>query len=1012
MNYNEFNKILNSIFFDRRFKQLPIYLDLEDNIKEELSVKTGISKLYFDEQFGQIVKSKLSVDSKNPFYKLDLETKEWSRFNKSRLPPPYTSLLCLLSLAAERMNSDEGISPTNYYVRLNEILGLNENEILARSLKNNSRLTERFWLGLNKWLVKNDFDFGIPTARTIFSNWKYVSYAWSQALIRDADRSNLETFFLARNLFPKQIISEMEMQLHLNEWMMPGKASINLLRIWNDENTKDKVIDASIDHLKDWEGDIKSNQLTLNSKRELLMIGSMSDFPLKLNLEIVSYGIKDIEDYKFTLDDEEIEYQSKFLQIFKENIKEFSFNNFLGHDFAFLNNIKEIFGYFLQTKIILKSDHIKEKLQFNPKPIRVLLQDENSLFFKESSRVVFFKKHLIICPTGWSKRVNEHLLQSARPNFKKFDHSDLKGLPDNWVLFSDVEILSQVETTDHLNALVPFSDGSILELSGGLKFNQSFYHSHFPPIIQVSSNEDQVQINFREEKFDGLENEALISKKINGVHEEQIEHSLSKNFKNLKIILLEKGKKTKEKVVNFRNANSPKYMNFDDAQLNYFPSSLNLGWPLSANKINEKSSSFINGMIVDGLFENNKIYEVPKISFFQETLNEQYSEIVEYELNKYSDLEVSNQTCIARGYHIFGYPSYNQFRKQKKIDVGLGKCKECDFEYIKMKKTQNPLADIRQKKSNLIIIPLRLDHKKIDIDYGLFDSLCYLGEGSWNTFINLSNIFKNEAFFPKTFLRDLVHLGHLDVEYNKNCQPILWKVNPPCFIDLKNNSYFLSGFRNERMIEQIQMLCKKFQCEFIIHNNKNSVSSYFIKNLDRQIFLNEFCSIKDDHGRFIELVENYGLDLIKMLPSISETLTYFNPVHIETKDQLECFSPEKGKWLKSDQFDTIGSYRIKLHGQRYFIKMKNGNLIETFHEIAKIYSCILKGLRLHHYNENTKEFTSHLGCEPPTLYSRVLVSNSGQLPRQKENLLIYENIEARIGHTLMNKLYYKGSIND
>ena len=203
MNYNEFNKILNSIFFDGRFRQIPIFLDLEDDVKEELSERIEISKLDFDHYLGQIVKSKLSDESNNPYSKMDLDVREWITFNKSRLPPPFTSLLCLLSLAAEKMTSEDGKSQTNYYIRLNELLGINENNPLARSIRNNSRLTERFWLEFNKWLIKNDFDYGIPTAKAFFPNWKYVSYAWSQALIRDADRQNFQSFFLSRNFYPK-----------------------------------------------------------------------------------------------------------------------------------------------------------------------------------------------------------------------------------------------------------------------------------------------------------------------------------------------------------------------------------------------------------------------------------------------------------------------------------------------------------------------------------------------------------------------------------------------------------------------------------------------------------------------------------------------------------------------------------------------------------------------------------------------------------------------------------------
>ena len=68
------------------------------------------------------------------------------------------------------------------------------------------------------------------------------------------------------------------MRLHLNEWMMPNKASNNLLRIWNDENSKDKIVDASVEYVKNGKVVVKLENLIKKSKRELLIISSISDF--------------------------------------------------------------------------------------------------------------------------------------------------------------------------------------------------------------------------------------------------------------------------------------------------------------------------------------------------------------------------------------------------------------------------------------------------------------------------------------------------------------------------------------------------------------------------------------------------------------------------------------------------------------------------------------------------------------------------------------------------------------
>ena len=89
-------------------------------------------------------------------------------------------------------------------------------------------------------------------------------------------------------------------------------------------------------------------------------------------------------------------------------------------------------------------------------------------------------------------------------------------------------------------------------------------------------------------------------------------------------------------------------------------------------------------MLIEGEFINNKIYEAPKISFAQNRLDEEYTEIKDVNFDKHIN-STSSETCILRGYHIFSYHLYNQFEKQKKIDVTEGKCKDCGLQFYKLK---------------------------------------------------------------------------------------------------------------------------------------------------------------------------------------------------------------------------------------------------------------------------------------------------------------------------------------
>ena len=130
------------------------------------------------------------------------------------------------------------------------------------------------------------------------------------------------------------------------------------------------------------------------------------------------------------------------------------------------------------------------------------------------------------------------------------------------------------------------------------------------------------------------------------------------------------------------------------------------------------------------------------------------------------------------------------------------------------------------------------------------------------------------------------------------------------------------------MIQELKNLCKRLSCELIIKNNKDCVSSYLIKNINKEDILPHLNNIQDSHGRSVKLIENTSTKLTNMLPSIVETLLFSNSIYIETTDQLEFFSAVKGKWIKANNLNSLGSYRLKLSGQRYFIKMKGRKKIK------------------------------------------------------------------------------------
>ena len=192
--YFYFNNAFNNVFFDGRFQSLPIYLDLEDPIRTELSAALSIPEDDFDNELGSCLFKTFQWDTGN-IYQWHIENlNNWKNSNPQEAPP-FTALLIAFSLAAEHMRKgdDDDYSASNYYQRLAEILDLKDQSKKLK-ISREGKYTEQFWLALNNWLLKNDFIYGRPTAKQI-NSWKYVSYSISQSLVRDGDRKTLHKLF-------------------------------------------------------------------------------------------------------------------------------------------------------------------------------------------------------------------------------------------------------------------------------------------------------------------------------------------------------------------------------------------------------------------------------------------------------------------------------------------------------------------------------------------------------------------------------------------------------------------------------------------------------------------------------------------------------------------------------------------------------------------------------------------------------------------------------------------------
>jgi hypothetical protein len=167
LRYRRLNDSINSVIFDGRYRDTPVYLDVEGDLKDEICEELGLESSQLDEYVGEVVSETLLWEGTIDIYLWHSSNNLlWS--SDDTQPPPFTALLLALSIAAENMSGGDNFSSINFYGRVAELFGAQKYKEL---LNKYSETTSTFWKSLNQWLTTHDYNYGRPTAQPILKNW-------------------------------------------------------------------------------------------------------------------------------------------------------------------------------------------------------------------------------------------------------------------------------------------------------------------------------------------------------------------------------------------------------------------------------------------------------------------------------------------------------------------------------------------------------------------------------------------------------------------------------------------------------------------------------------------------------------------------------------------------------------------------------------------------------------------------------------------------------------------------
>ena len=998
------NKTLNEYFFTGRFDMLPVYLDLEGEAEAKVADALGVDPEELADFIGMTASASLRFDKTDPYIDQADWLVKWSR--RGRLgSPPFTTLLCALSIAAERMGQDEDFSANNYSERLFELLGVRDSTT-KQKLRQYAKSTRQFWRALNLWLAENDFKFGRPTARAVIPSWKYASFGLSQALVRDADRSRFTGLFERYDLVQGEPVPEPEMMLLLHDWMAshgPNGPTNWLRKLWQTGDLRLRVVSAALDAFEAWETTSGTTSSGPSKARLQWQLG-FSGFPRKrarLSLAVYRGGRA-----------EQIN-ENGAADIGKAVLQEG-----LETGIQFLGPVSDIdLDRLLLRSRTFTGAESGTTYAYVAKPIVVLARTTDGANYKETTRASLFEDHAILCHPAWLQKVQGHLSQCARPGYAVLGSSDMPGIPTGWYVLRGVEIVRPVNDA-HVNfhALSPIASTAAIACVDGLKLSHSIWHRDAPPIVQATSEKPNALLAVLLEGFGEKDEEIAIAKATGDFMEVRLGSTRQDAGANLRAVVKLKSKELSEISFSLRSADFPRPQSskrlvhpFDGTH-----------FALHLAHVADAGGTFLEGAVLTGTLNSEPNGKSSKAVDPRADAVPQGSLEVADELEWATSENAAGfaaESCVIRGHHHWVYEPFE--KGDDKYDAKMAECKTCHERALSRtrqvargnvkKMAQHQVATPAKRKartSQELALGSPVEETGVSID-ALFDGLCYLGHGSWPAFQRLAAAVSTEPWFAQSLAGDLQALGHLEMRGSLVSRGGEWSIAPPALVVGMDGNAYLSGFQSKLLRDAVS--------EALVvggginspgrSSGKPTVHRWTgLNGLDLEALL---ASVRDAHGRPITVSRGLATAISLGLPSFSEIFASATPIYVEEVDGLAKFDTHAARWTRVDRMEGAGAYRIGLHGTRYVFQDGRGATRQVGHQVAKTLAARSVGNRLHGYDLARGTFTAALGVEPPWIYARALVASGGGLPRVEDGRVEFDRVEPTVAATILNKMYGK-----
>lgn len=990
--YDLLNAALNATFFGGRYRLAPVFLDLESELIGDAAARVGVEPDEFITVMTRLVRTTLRWQPGQSPYQWHLhQLAAWDRAGREE-PPPFTALLAALALAAEHMRSDEHFSSQNYYVRLFEVFGAVD-ETEQNRLRNNAADTKILWEALNLWLADNDFELGRPTAKPAPVTWEYAGYALSQALVRKADRARFHSLFRECRLSPHERITEPEMQQYLYEWMRGAEPTPWLKRIWKSQDLRSRIAAAACAELEAWDGAVEGGEDGVQ-ERKLSWALSLETFPAaRLHMYLSAAARADVDTFGLQLASGAPEAARAAFA----DANGLHLTRSIDGAISILEPVAQIgLNSLMLAPFTLMSEDGAIRFVRSAKPVIPLGKLDGSPYYREVSRVSFLRPHAVLCHEQWRERAESLLQISARQGYRVWRSAQLRGLPADWLLFSGVQIMRRAPVTDtHLAVLTPLADGIAIDIDGGVRISQGVYHCSAAP--EITANMPQGNFTLRlTDPAGGIVEQA---------HGNICRLALSKHepwpADNFTIEAVVEGRVRSSAQISFRSADTPRRARGDETPKAYGLDEATPSAALSATAASAEAG--VSGLVFRGVCEVAAVAAASGPPLQHDGADEDPPGLEDYKPDSASGLR---ETCILRGRHEWRVDAFN--KGDDPHAPFWRACADCGSHVLS---PPNRIFKKRRKGGSTVIPVPRPPQiaarraARVHPDM-VYDALCYLGQGTWKRFQDLTAAEDTGALAAHTWASNLTALGFADFTLDADMRaPVSWQVTPPVLIFTNESTAFFSGFRSSVLLLEINARMQAAGALTLVEERDFAPSALHFTGVTLEAAKAALDDLEAPGFGKILVAMSPAAAIACAHPSATALQSLMRPIGLERVEGLKRFDPASALWRSAENSSGEGAYRGDYAGRRYFYVSADGKMTEGPYWLVKLRRARRAQIRLHGYDAARDAFQAVLGCDLPPLLQRALCATSGHLPFIENGKLLYRGAGAQNAAQILAKLY-------